>query len=291
MNQPRTDWRKFAPPQGVLPVLQYALPAQLKIDPDYQRSIENGPSQRLISKIAQGWNWALCLPLVVARRETGDLYVIDGQHRLEAAKLRGDIAQLPCVIVEMPHKLAEAANFVELNQRRRPLSKLDIFKASVASGDAQSSAIVRAVTEVGLSVAPHMNIDSWKPGMIGNIGGIEATWRKHGAARTRATLHIFAAAFGDQVIRYGGTIFPGIVDLVVRLTEKRDPLIWMKGEDATMLAEMLSETPQAEWRRDIFKANGDDPELKLAGAAAKVIADAWAELIAAFDGADEEQAA
>lgn len=290
MTRSGTDRLKYAPPLGTLPVLQYALPSQLKIDPTYQRSIDNSPSQRLIRNIATHWDWSLCLPLVVSRRPaTGEMFVIDGQHRLEAARLRRDIQQLPCVIVEMTDRADEAASFVHLNQRRRPLGKLDIFKAAVSSGDSQSAAIAHALTDAGLRVAPHMNIATWKPGMVGNIGGIEQAWRRYGATRTRAALIVLGKAFDGQVIRYGGTIFPGLAALVATLTEKRDPLIWMKGEEADMLAEMIGETSQDEWRQGMNQARADDPNMKFADASVSVIADAWAELIAALAGDDEDE--
>lgn len=289
MTRSGTDRLKYAPPLGTLPVLQYALPSQLQIDPEYQRSIDNGPSQALIRKIATYWNWALCLPLVVSRRADGGMYVIDGQHRLEAAKLRRDIAQLPCVIVDMADRGDEAAAFVHLNQQRRPLGKLDIFKAAVSSGDTQASAIAAALREAGLSVAPHLTANAWKPGMVGNIAGIEAAWKLYGPYRTRAALVVMARAFEGQIIRLGGTIFPGIVGLTAQLTVKRDPLIWMHKEEADMVAEMIGETSQDEWRAAIARERADNPALRPAAAATKVVADAWRELVAALAGEDEDE--
>lgn len=250
MSRPGTDRLKCNPQLGTLPILQWAMLDQLQIDPEYQRSIENGPSQALIRKIAQYWDWSLCLPLVASRRPgVSGLFVIDGQHRLAAAKLRRDIAQLPCVVLEIANKADEAAAFVHLNQQRRPLNKLDIFKAAVASGDRESTAIVAAMTEAGLSVAPHSNHTAWKPGQVSNIGGIEAAWRSHGATRTRAALMVMARGLEGQVLQYAGTIFPGVAALVASLTVKRDPLIWMNGDEAEMVAEMIGETSQVEWRR------------------------------------------
>ena len=89
----------FPPPAGQLPVLQYCMPAQLAVDAAYQRSIETQESQRLIARIARGWDWRLCQPLVVSLRADRQLYVVDGQHRLEAARLRGDIPHLLTVML------------------------------------------------------------------------------------------------------------------------------------------------------------------------------------------------
>lgn len=283
-----TDRLKFNPQLGTPPVLQWATPGQLMIDPSYQRSIQNGPSQSLIRQIATHWNWDLCQPLVVSKREGGGLFVIDGQHRLAAAKLRRDIVHLPCVILDLADRADEAANFVHLNQRRRALSKLDVFKAAVASGDTEASAIARALSEVDLSIATTTNPHAWKPGMVSNIGGIQQCWKRHGPTRTRASLHVLANAFSGQVLRYAGTIFPGVAALVAELTVKRDPLIWKDGEQALLLIEMLRETPQNEWREEILLEMAASPNLKFAEASAKAIAAAWAELQEALAGEDED---
>jgi hypothetical protein len=283
-----TDRLKCNPVLGTPPVLQWATPGQLMIDPSYQRSIQNGPSQSLIRQIAAHWNWDLCQPLVVSKRDGGGLFVIDGQHRLAAAKLRRDIAHLPCVILDLADRADEAANFVHLNLRRRSLSKLDVFKAAVASGDSEASAIARAMDEVGLSIATTTNPTGWKPGMVSNIGGIQQAWKRHGATRGRASLHILANGFAGQVLRYAGTIFPGIVALVAELTARRDPLIWKDGEQALMLIEMLAETPQNEWRETVLLEMAANPNLKFAEASARAIAAAWSELQQALAGDDED---
>lgn len=290
MSRPATDRLKCNRPLGTLPILQWAMLDQLQIDPEYQRSIENGPSQALIRRIAQHWDWSLCLPLVAAKRPgLSALFVIDGQHRMAAAALRGDIAQLPCVVQDIASKADEAAAFVHLNQQRRPLSKLDIFRAAVASGDSQSTAIVAALREAGLSIAPHGNPTAWKAGQVSNIGGIERAWRQHGATRTRAALTVMARGLDGQVLQYAGTIFPGVAALCASLTAKRDPLIWMRGVEADLVAEMIGETSQPEWRRLVAVARAEDPTLRFEQASAKAIGDAWAELVEALAGDDEDE--
>jgi hypothetical protein len=91
----RKNWSK---PLGMPPSIENRSPDELNIDDAYQRSIDTGPSRSLIQKIAKGWDWRMCLPLVVSKREDGSLWVLDGQHRLAAAKVRGDIPYLPCCV-------------------------------------------------------------------------------------------------------------------------------------------------------------------------------------------------
>lgn len=267
MSRAATSRLKVNPPLGRMPVLQFIPPAELKIDETYQRSLEASTSQSLIRKIAQFWNWDLCQPLVVARREGGKLFVIDGQHRLAASVMRRDIAQLPCVVLEYANAADEAASFVHLNQQRRPLTKLDLFKAAIASEDPEAVAIVAAIKAAGLSVAPHSNYTAWKPGMVSNIGGIESAWRTRGANATTAALKVLALAYRGEVLRYAGTIFPGIA--AVCSTDHRN-------NSHDRIVKMVGARKQTDWRTAIGKVRLADPSIKFAPASAKVFLDAWA---------------
>ena len=270
MARPATTRLKTNPPLGRMPVLQFCAPGELAIDPAYQRSVESESSKSLIRRIAMFWNWDLCLPLVVSRRAGGELLVIDGQHRLEAARLRDDIAHLPCVVGEYASAADEAASFVHLNQQRRALTKLDLFKAAVASEDPEATAILAALTAAGLSVAPHSNYTAWKPGMVSNLSGIESAWRTHGARETTVALDVMAKAFAGQVLRYAGTIFPGIAAVCKDEIDKRS-----EGRAPHFIA-MLRARSQNDWRRDIMRARADNPNLKFASASAEVIREHWA---------------
>lgn len=270
MSRPGTARLKVNPPLGSMPVLQFCAPDRLRIDESYQRSLEAENSKSLIRKIAQHWNWDLCQPLVVARRSGGELFVIDGQHRLAAANLRGDIAHLPCVVVEYDCAADEAASFVHLNQQRRPLSKLDLFKAAIASEDEEACAIMKALNDAGLSVAPHSNHTAWKPGMVSNIGGIERAWRTLGSGATRTALGLLARAFEGQVLRYCGTIFPGIAAVC------HDEVT--RGIDTARIARLqnlLGGQSQQAWRAAMVEARARDPNLKFAASSERVIREAW----------------
>jgi hypothetical protein len=274
MTRPATARIKLNPQLGRMPILQFCRPAELRIDPAYQRDIANGQSQTLIRKIAQHWNWDLCQPLVVARRidMTERLFVIDGQHRLEAARLRGDIDQLPCVIVNYDNAADEAASFVHLNQQRRPLTKIDLFKAAVASEDPESTAIVSAMHAAGLSIAPHTNHTAWKPGMIANIGPVEKVWRQHGPVIAARAMEAMAQGFAGQVLQYAGTIWPGVVAVCAAEMRGGKPFAADRFE---RFVNMLSLRKQQFWRDETMRIRGEDPELRYSAASARAFLTAW----------------
>lgn len=273
MSRVSTDRVKLNPPLGRMPALQFILPSELAVDDSYQRSVTGGDSQALIKRIAQHWNWDLCQPLVVSRRVgSGALFVIDGQHRLAAAQLRGDIAQLPCVIVEYASAADEAASFVQLNQLRRPLSRLDVFRAAVASGDQVALGIVDALAAFELKLARHGNVAAMGPGEVASIGSIEATWRKQGEGVAYTAIGVVAGAFGDQVLRYVGTIWPGIVGVCE--TEIARPGGFTEAKFQQFCA-MLKARPQDKWRSLVLTLRAEHPELGMNRAAARVVQLAW----------------
>ncbi len=278
MVRQATDRLKCNPKLGVLPVLQYCRPADLRVDPAYQRQLQTDASQKLVRRIAQHWNWDLCQPLVVARRVdlTERLFVIDGQHRLEAARLRGDVEQLPCVVVTHASVADEAAAFVHLNQQRKPLSRMDLFKAAVASEDRVSLEITAALDAAGLRLTAKADAKTWKLGEINNIGGLQAAWRKHGNAVGARALAALAEGFAGQVLTYAGTIFPGIVavcaDEMLGPDGQREAFGGARWDRFTV---MLAMRQQDDWRGRIVREKGESGD-NFATASATVMRAAWA---------------
>jgi hypothetical protein len=275
MARAATDRLKVNPPLGSLPVLQYCSPDQLLIDEIYQRSLGASCSQTLIRRIAMYWDWGLCQPLFVARRGDGKLYVVDGQHRLEAARLRSDIWQLPCVVTSFESSAHEAAAFVALNQQRRPLTQLDLFKAALAAGDFETSQIALAVDDAGLSIATTTNNRDCAPGMIQNIGGLRNCYRVHGLQVLATALDVMAQAYKGFVLRYAGTIFPGIVAIVAAELERNAD--FASSDTFALMTEMVGGAEQSEWVSDINLVLAADPTANRRRVAADIFTAAWAE--------------
>ncbi len=236
------------PVQGTLAVMQYCLPDQLEIDPRYQRSIDNPESQALIAEIALNWHWGRAQVLAVSRRE-GRLFVVDGQHRLAAARLRGDIQQLPCLIEEFADVAEEAQLFNDLNDRRRPVSAIDKFRAALVAGDESCTAIAGAMERAGLTLAPHGNPNFWQPGQIANVGGIRGAWKTHGPAATELAMTLMADAFKGEVLHYAGTIFPGLVAVCAGKPGEDT----IDDEGLQRLIAALGRKSQLQWRAAVLK--------------------------------------
>jgi len=271
MSRPATTRLKVNPPLGTLPVLQYCTPEQLKIDETYQRTLETGPSQTLIRKIAMFWDWSLCQPLIVSRRADGEHYVVDGQHRLAAAKLRNDIFQLPCVVATYGTSADEAASFVALNQQRRPLSALDLFKAALMAGDQQATAIHQAIEDSGLKLSNHASTHQMKEGRICNIGGLQRCYQRQGERALATSLKVLARAFPNQLLRYAGTLFPGIAAVISDELKIRTPIAPLVDQAGALFGEVS----QSDWVRRINAAKAGEGSPSTRDAAAIAFRDCW----------------
>lgn len=244
MSRPATSRLKVNAPLGSPPTLEWRAVGELQIDPVYQRSIDTGPSQSLIRKIAMFWDWGLCQPLAVSRRPDGSLTIVDGQHRAAGAKLRGDIPHLPCVITSYPSAGDEAAAFVALNQMRRPLSALDLFKAAVAAEDNEALTIMKALGDAGLSLAKHSNYGSWQAGEVSNIAGILRYHRRNSQA-TPIALAAMAKAWPGEILQYCGSVYPGFAAVATDEVRLRGNPAEVVGD----LARIAGERTQIDWRR------------------------------------------
>lgn len=119
----------------------------LRVDESYQR----GPTEVKIKSIARDWSWIACGAIIVADREN-IFYVVDGQHRVLAARRRSDIKVLPCIVFETLNAVAEARGFLAANTQRKPISGLDRFRALVVTNDPAALLVKKLCDQVGREI-------------------------------------------------------------------------------------------------------------------------------------------
>lgn len=125
--------------------------ALLTVDRTYQRDI-NQKGAAHVSRILQAFNWNCYQPIVVSERDDGTYAVIDGQHRLEAAKKHPLIDSLPCYIIDAADAAKQAAIFVAVNSRRIALTSLQQFHAAVAAKDAGALIAADLCSQAGVKI-------------------------------------------------------------------------------------------------------------------------------------------
>ena len=217
MNAPSNPglFQRIAPgPQvGAPPSLEQVPLDRLQVDPAYQRATDGRQSRRIINGMIRQWDWSLCQPLVVARRGDGGLYVLDGQHRLEGARARGDIYYLPCVINAGLDLAGEARTFVRINTERQKLSDSDVFIGMLAAGDADAVAVQDVMEETGWRLARTKNVKAWKPGQL-ICGPMLVRMRKaRGEQAVRFALATLRAAYPETPVTITATMLAALGEI------------------------------------------------------------------------------
>jgi hypothetical protein len=258
---------KLKPMIGSPPAPQFQPIANLQVDDTYQRSIEGGPSRKLIIKIAENWDWRLCLPLLVSRRN-GELFVIDGQHRKEAAELRGDILHLPVVVFDFDDPQAEAELFIAANRSRRAMTQLDDFHAAVVAGDPKAMAVHDAVTVAGLAIGRNQAWQYWKPGEVVFVTTIQRALHSKGPAIVGQALGMIARAFDGLVLTGIGAVFHGLVTIIQQRQREQKPI------EPALMETVLREVGIPGWREVLEGVTGGADRGQIM---CKALLDAYAE--------------
>ena len=133
----------------------------LHIDPDYQRET----TQAKVLAIASEFSWIGCGAIVVGERK-GVLWVIDGSHRVSAAKHRSDISVLPCIVFKTDSMSDEALAFLLLNTNRKPMSIFSRNKARIAADDPVAVEVSRVLFDLGIEATE----SKLKPNQLKCIG-------------------------------------------------------------------------------------------------------------------------
>lgn len=142
---------KLAGP-GPKPRLGWLKLADLRVDSRYQRNVKK-EGRAGVNRMAKDFSWRRFTPLVVAPIDGSSFAVVDGQHRLLAARKRGDIPELPCYIIDAADVADQAGSFVSINRDRIQVGRLDQFHASIAARDGGALAIEKICKAAGITVS------------------------------------------------------------------------------------------------------------------------------------------
>jgi hypothetical protein len=174
--------------------LEWIEAQRLVNDPRYQRPIY--PTQ--VKKIASEFDPDLLGAIVISEREDGELYVIDGQHRLEALRTMGWEDQLvPCLVHRNRSLEEEAKIFAETQTKRKQLRPVEVFAAQLLAGDPVAVGIKHAVEEVDfvLNLTGSGQLDN---GHMSCVSAMRFVWEKYGRGPDvlRETLRLIRDAWG-----------------------------------------------------------------------------------------------
>lgn len=136
---------------GEKPVMDWLPLDKLFMDHRYQRELGR-TNHSHINRILRDFRWLYCQPLVVTPTGTGMYAVIDGQHRLEAARKHPAIDRLPCYIVRADTVAEQARAFEALNGKRIGITRIQRFWAAHAAGEPVACRIASICERAGIKI-------------------------------------------------------------------------------------------------------------------------------------------
>lgn len=232
------------PQIGVPPSLEQVPVDRLTVDATYQRATDTTQSRRIIVGMVKAWDWALCQPLVVSRRDDGALLILDGQHRHKGALERGDIPFLPCTILSSLDHAGEARTFVELNTKRQKLSQRDVFHGMLAAGDPDAIAVQHLLEETGWSIASGSGTNNWKPGQLECAPMLVTALKTKGRPTVLFGLTVLRAAYPETPVRQTATLLKALFELFETPPEAIGP---ENTFGAAALITTIGSTPTEQW--------------------------------------------
>lgn len=124
---------------------------QLLIDTEYQRYL----NKKKAADIVANYDADVVGVLICSRRSDGAIYVLDGQHRKEAAddmKQDGQVMLMPCFVMSGLSRVQEASTFWKLNKNRLHPTSMDTFRARLAAGEPVAHAIKNETESLGITL-------------------------------------------------------------------------------------------------------------------------------------------
>lgn len=157
--------------------------------------------------------------LIVSDRKDGTFAVIDGQHRLTAARKK-NIEMIPCEILYNLSVHQEAEMFLKINVNRGPIKSSNKFKAELMTKNHEALQLKKIVEKVGLSIY----LDEGKKGKTNQIRCVNLlkSIQKESPDLLEFTLKIVKNIWDGEIDSLNQTIIGGFWKFLSFYKEKID---------------------------------------------------------------------
>lgn len=163
---------------------------KMRVDREYQRVLRSR-----VKRMADAWDYEKCDVLIVSYRD-GVFFLVDGQHRYEAAKAN-DVRFLACQILEGMSQEDEARRFLSQNTEACSLTPYDTWNANLLIGDFVDCTIDKICKEFGLKIRG--TVGKRAPGVVGSLVEARNTVKSHGAEGLRWVFNVLSGAHWNEV--------------------------------------------------------------------------------------------
>ena len=162
----------------------------LKLAP-YQRAL----NKKRIAQYAERYDPDIFGIILVSHRD-GSYYIVDGQHRVEVAKLL-NFKTVWCQVIEGLTYEQEARKFHEINDRKVRLNANHKFHAKIEARDGTALNILNALNRFGFNYSKEGN--EFNDNMITAVGTIQKIHREQGYEGLCLVLRLIKRAWnGDK---------------------------------------------------------------------------------------------
>lgn len=175
-------------------------------DPSYGRAVDASN----INRITRDWDPRAVGAVLLSLRPDGRYAVIDGQHRIEAAKKFG-VSTIPArVYLDLSH--SEEARLYRLFGMHKAQTPLDRFRAAIQERQPKALKIKGIIEGMGLEISSGFVAD----GKIMAIAAVGSIFDRYGPEMLDLTLRTLYAAFGRQYQAYSRQMITGLAAFIVR---------------------------------------------------------------------------
>lgn len=203
---------------GPRPELCWLPVDRLSVDQSYQRTIDTRAGQNLIGRIAERFTWSAFQAILACPDGGGGWFIIDGQHRVAAAKLCG-IAEVPAVVVAAGGAAEQARAFIIANDDRVAVNQYAKHHARLVAGDPEALATDALCRKFGMSIPRYpIPSDQLKPGQTLALASFRTLPRRYGDAVAKEAFRIIAEAYRDKPGGLRAAFFAGAADWLARTT-------------------------------------------------------------------------
>lgn len=165
---------------GPLPELRWIPINLLRVDAGYQREIGRRGKNNILA-IARGFRWSKFSTIIVAPavHHTDLFVIIDGQHHVTAAALRG-IKEVPCQVVAADRR-EQADAFAAVNGNVTAMTSLQLHAARLVAGEPSATALAEACRDADVAICRYpVPANKMKAGETLAVGMLQKVFDKFG---------------------------------------------------------------------------------------------------------------
>jgi hypothetical protein len=231
---------------GPIPELRRIDKRLIRFNHAYQRTLESARSQAAVKRIAEEFDWLKFGVLIVTK---DDFEGMDGQHRHAGAMLRTDVADLPCLLLDIRPGPDRARIFVALNADRVALTPYALYKARLAAADPDAVALLAACTAAGVTLLTYpVPLEKLSPGSTVALGSLAAILKRSGGEYVTRVLNVIQRAYAERSGQLSAPMIKAVDDLLAEQIDEDIIAATLSRTDAAALsarcAAVRVETPE-----------------------------------------------